>query len=82
MAETLSATSFSNSVGLINSITLISALVGAFVFGRIADVFGRKKIYGLEAGLSNPRYLLYLLGTRTCSARPDRRCCRRCWHSR
>ena len=46
-----SATSFSNSVGLINSITLISAFVGAFVFGRIADVFGRKKIYGLEAGL-------------------------------
>ncbi len=46
-----SATSFSNSVGLINSITLISAFLGAFVFGRIADVFGRKKIYGLEAAL-------------------------------
>ncbi len=46
-----SATSFSNSEGLINSITLISAFVGAFVFGRIADVFGRKRIYGLEAGL-------------------------------
>ncbi len=44
-----SATSFSNSVGLINSITLISAFIGAFAFGRIADVFGRKKIYGLEA---------------------------------
>jgi PHS family inorganic phosphate transporter-like MFS transporter len=46
-----SATSFSNSVGLINSITLISAFLGAFIFGRIADVFGRKKIYGLEAAL-------------------------------
>ncbi len=46
-----SATSFSNSVGLINSITLISAFVGAFLFGRIADKFGRKKIYGLEAAL-------------------------------
>jgi MFS family permease len=37
------------STGLINSITLISAFVGAFAFGRIADIFGRKKIYGLEA---------------------------------
>jgi PHS family inorganic phosphate transporter-like MFS transporter len=39
----------STSTGLINSITLISAFLGAFAFGRIADVFGRKKIYGLEA---------------------------------
>ncbi len=46
-----SATSFSYSVGLINSITLISAFLGAFIFGRIADKFGRKKIYGLEAAL-------------------------------
>ena len=46
-----SSTSFVNSVGLINSITLISAFVGAFFFGRIADVIGRKKIYGLEAAL-------------------------------
>nr|MDA8342467.1 MFS transporter [Actinomycetota bacterium] len=37
--------------GLVNSITLISAFVGAFLFGRVADVFGRKKIYGLEAAL-------------------------------
>ena len=37
--------------GLVNSITLISAFVGAFVFGRIADVLGRKKVYGLEAAL-------------------------------
>jgi PHS family inorganic phosphate transporter-like MFS transporter len=46
-----SATSFSNSEGLINSITLISAFAGAFVFGRIADKYGRKRIYGLEAAL-------------------------------
>ncbi len=46
-----SSTSFVNSVGLINSITLISAFLGAFFFGRIADVFGRKKIYGVEAAL-------------------------------
>jgi MFS family permease len=37
--------------GLINSMTLISAFVGAFLFGRIADIFGRKRIYGLEAVL-------------------------------
>ncbi|HZD65271.1 MAG TPA: MFS transporter [Acidimicrobiales bacterium] len=37
--------------GLINSITLISAFVGAFVFGRAADVLGRKRIYGLEAAI-------------------------------
>ncbi len=41
----------SSQIGLVNSITLISAFVGAFAFGRIADVLGRKKIYGLEAVL-------------------------------
>src|SRR5579875_879550 len=46
-----SSTCFVNSVGLINSITLISAFVGAFFFGRIADVIGRKKVYGIEAAL-------------------------------
>lgn len=39
----------SSETGLVNSITLISAFVGAFIFGRVADVLGRKKIYGLEA---------------------------------
>jgi PHS family inorganic phosphate transporter-like MFS transporter len=37
--------------GLVNSITLISAFIGAFVFGRVADLLGRKKVYGLEAAL-------------------------------
>ncbi|MGH8981829.1 MAG: MFS transporter, partial [Acidimicrobiales bacterium] len=37
--------------GLINSITLISAFLGAFIFGRVADILGRKKVYGLEAAL-------------------------------
>ncbi|MCK4177029.1 MFS transporter [Aciditerrimonas ferrireducens] len=41
----------SSETGLVNSITLISAFVGAFIFGRVADVLGRKKIYGLEAAL-------------------------------
>lgn len=41
----------SSQTGLVNSITLISAFVGAFIFGRVADVFGRKRIYGVEAAL-------------------------------
>ncbi|MHB1525165.1 MAG: MFS transporter [Candidatus Dormibacteria bacterium] len=36
-------------IGLIGSTALIAALLGATVFGRIADIFGRKAIYGLEA---------------------------------
>ncbi|MHB8393368.1 MAG: MFS transporter [Candidatus Dormibacteria bacterium] len=36
-------------IGLIGSTALIAALIGATVFGRIADVFGRKAVYGLEA---------------------------------
>ena len=38
-------------IGLVGSTALIAALIGATVFGRIADVFGRKAVYGLEAGL-------------------------------
>jgi MFS transporter, PHS family, inorganic phosphate transporter len=36
-------------LGLIGSTALLAAFLGATVFGRIADVFGRKAIYGLEA---------------------------------
>jgi MFS family permease len=35
-------------VSLLNSITLLASAVGAIVFGRIADILGRKKIYGFE----------------------------------
>lgn len=35
--------------GLINSVSLAGAFLGAFVFGRIADIAGRKRVYGLEA---------------------------------
>ncbi len=38
-------------IGLLGSTSLIAAFVGAFIFGRIADVFGRKKVYGLEASI-------------------------------
>lgn len=34
-------------VGLVSSTALIAAFVGAFVFGRLGDVLGRKKIYVL-----------------------------------
>jgi MFS family permease len=38
-------------IGLIGSISLIATFVGAFVFGKLADILGRKSIYGLEASL-------------------------------
>jgi MFS family permease len=38
-------------IGLVGSTALLAAFVGSTVFGRIADVFGRKKIYGLEAAI-------------------------------
>ncbi|MCY0881767.1 MAG: MFS transporter [Firmicutes bacterium] len=38
-------------IGLVGSTSLIAAFMGAFVFGRLADVLGRKKIYGLEAAI-------------------------------
>jgi MFS family permease len=35
-------------VSWLNSATLLAAAVGAIVFGRIADILGRKRIYGYE----------------------------------
>ncbi|HEX3487886.1 MAG TPA: MFS transporter [Streptosporangiaceae bacterium] len=37
-----------NQVSLLNSVTLAASAVGAIVFGRIADMLGRKRIYGYE----------------------------------
>lgn len=36
-------------VGLLSSTALIAAFVGAFTFGRLADVLGRKRVYGILA---------------------------------
>ncbi len=35
-------------IALLGSSSLIAAAVGAYLFGRLADIFGRKAIYGLE----------------------------------
>jgi MFS family permease len=35
-------------VSLLNSATLAASAVGALIFGRVADIMGRKKIYGFE----------------------------------
>ncbi|MGH2873033.1 MAG: MFS transporter [Solirubrobacteraceae bacterium] len=37
--------------GLINAMTLLGAFFGAILYGRIADVLGRTRIYGLEAAI-------------------------------
>ena len=37
-----------NQVSWVNSATLLASAVGAIVFGRIADMLGRKRIYGYE----------------------------------
>lgn len=36
---------------VLNSTALFSAVLGALIFGRLMDVFGRKAIYGIEAML-------------------------------
>jgi MFS transporter, PHS family, inorganic phosphate transporter len=38
-------------LGLVNSMTLLAAFLGAFVFGRIADKIGRKRVYWLIAAI-------------------------------
>lgn len=35
-------------IGILNATSLISAALGAVIFGRLADRFGRKAVYGLE----------------------------------
>src|SRR5215472_3393375 len=35
-------------VSWLNSATLLASAVGAIIFGRVADILGRKRIYGYE----------------------------------
>lgn len=54
----------SGQVGLLGSTALFAAFVGAFLFGRLADLLGRKRIYGLEA-------LLMVIGCLGSAFAPD-----------
>jgi MFS transporter, PHS family, inorganic phosphate transporter len=38
-------------LGLLNSMTLLASFLGAMVFGRVADVLGRKRVYWLVAAI-------------------------------
>lgn len=38
-------------LGLVNSMTLLASFIGALVFGRIADLIGRKRVYWLVAAI-------------------------------
>jgi MFS family permease len=35
-------------ISLLNSVTLAASAAGAIIFGRVADILGRKRIYGFE----------------------------------
>ena len=54
----------SHDIALLGSISLVAAFLGAFVFGRLADLIGRKRIYGLEA-------LLMVIGALACAFAPS-----------
>ncbi|WP_374025009.1 MFS transporter [Mycobacterium sp. HNNTM2301] len=41
----------SGQVSMLTSSTLLAVAVGAMVFGRLGDLFGRRRVYGLEAVL-------------------------------
>ena len=51
-------------IAFLGSISLVAAFLGAFIFGRLADVVGRKRIYGLEA-------LLMAIGALACAFAPS-----------
>jgi len=38
-------------LSLLNSVSLLASVIGALVFGRVMDRFGRKRMYGLEVAL-------------------------------
>src|SRR6266851_8350226 len=38
-------------LALLNSMTLAASFIGALVFGRIADIIGRKRVYWLVAAI-------------------------------
>ncbi|RIV24161.1 MFS transporter [Alicyclobacillaceae bacterium I2511] len=48
-------------VGLVGATTLFANFIGAFVFGRLADILGRKKLYGLVATIMSAGAILTAL---------------------
>jgi MFS transporter, PHS family, inorganic phosphate transporter len=44
--------------GLVESTALLASAIGALLFGRVADMVGRKRIYGVEVRLVRCRRLL------------------------
>lgn len=51
-------------IAFLGSISLVAAFLGAMVFGRLADVVGRKRVYGLEA-------VLMVIGGLACAFAPS-----------
>ncbi len=51
-------------IAFLGSISLVAAFAGALIFGRLADLIGRKRIYGLEA-------LLMVIGGLACAFAPN-----------
>lgn len=51
----------STMVGLVGATTLFANFIGALVFGRLADVLGRKKLYGLVATIMSVGAILTAL---------------------
>jgi MFS family permease len=54
----------STQIAFLGSISLVAAFLGAFIFGRLADLVGRKRIYGMEA-------LLMVIGGLACAFAPS-----------
>jgi PHS family inorganic phosphate transporter-like MFS transporter len=50
-------------VSLVSSSTLLAVAVGALVFGRLGDLLGRRRVYGLEA-------VLMIVGALVSACRP------------
>jgi PHS family inorganic phosphate transporter-like MFS transporter len=51
-------------VGALTSSTLLAVAVGAFLFGRLGDLLGRRRVYGLEA-------VLMIIGALTSAFAPN-----------
>lgn len=53
--------------GLVTSTALLASAIGALLFGRVADLLGRKRIYGVEV-------LVLAAGAIACALSPNIAC--------